>query len=108
MSPPTYIPKGIARLNRMRDVAVTDRRYRSRRRHSGDFIREYRNVFVESCRALGALGNGRPLSPATPRGSRSRERRACGEAFRASLVVHEQEVRGPRSGIAVVPRSLIV
>ena len=68
---------------------------------------ECRNVFVESCRALGARGNGRSLPAATPRSSRSRERRAHGEGRPASVVFHEQEVRRPRSGFAFVPHSLI-
>ena len=34
---------------------------------------EYRNVFVESCRALGARGNGCSVPATTPRSSRSRE-----------------------------------
>jgi hypothetical protein len=70
---------------------------------------EHRNVFVEYCRAHGAPGSGSALPHATPGASRRRERRACGcgEAGPASHVSHEQEVRRPRSGSAVVPRSLI-
>jgi hypothetical protein len=78
------------------------------RRQSGDFTnRNIENVFVESCRALGARGNGRSIPAATPRSSRSRERRAHGEERPASNVFHEQEVRRPRSRFAVVPHSLI-
>ena len=69
--------------------------------------RNVENVFVESCRALGARGNGRSVTAPTHRSSRSRERRAHGEARSASHVFHEQEVRRPRSGIAVVAHSLI-
>lgn len=108
MSLSTHISKGVERLHRMRDVLRRGGWYRPTRRHSGDFTnRNVENVFVESCRALGARGNGRSLPPATPRSSRSRERRAHGEERPASVVSHEQEVRRPRSGFAVVPHSLI-
>ncbi len=73
----------------------------------GRFHQGISNVFVESCRALGARGNGRSLPTTTPRSSRSRERRAHGEERPPSVVFHEQEVRRLRSGLAVVPHSLI-
>jgi len=76
------------------------------RRHSAIFThRNHSNVFVESCCAHGAHGNGPAFPSSAPGASRRREQRAS--EGRSAHFSHEQEVLGPRPGSALLPNSLI-
>jgi len=70
------------------------------RRHSAIFTqKECANVFVESCCAHGAHSIGSAFPPAASQ--------AASEKQPASYFFYEQEVRDPRSGLAVLPPALI-
>src|SRR5687767_2026986 len=76
---------------------------------SGDFFltKETANVFVESCCAHGAHGNGPAFSPAASPAAHRRQQRASSAKRPAQLYFQKQEVLPPRSGSSVFPHSLI-
>jgi hypothetical protein len=104
----TYLSKEVETLPRMRHISVVKcvvpctpiatRRFTQ--------LKENSNVFVESCCAHGAHGNGSAFSPAARLAPHRCEKRASG-AERAAHLFHEQEVRHSRSRIPVLPHSLI-
>ena len=69
--------------------------------------KEHSNVFVESCRAHGAHGNGSAFRTAACFAPPRREQSTPG-AERTAHFFHEQEVRHSRSRIPVLPHPLIV
>jgi hypothetical protein len=104
-----YTSKGVETLPHMRHEGATRcvipcppvaiRRLCHRKEHS--------NVFVESCRAHGAHGNGSAFRTAACFAPHRREQSTSG-AGRAAHISNEQEVRHSRSRIPVLPHSLIV
>ena len=104
----THTSKGVETLPRMRHVSVVRCVVPCIPVATWRFtqLKEYSNVFVESCCAHGPHGNGCAFSPAARLAPHRREKRASG-AERSAHLFHEQEVRHSRSRIPVLPRSLI-